>query len=61
MNRFFYNASIPCFLRTNAEKVWADLSLNSRLDDNVLQKDSWAHEFATLQSSLDGLDGEIFF
>ena len=61
MNRFFYNASIPCFLRTNAEKVWADLSLNSRLDDNVLQKDSWAHEIATLQSSLDGLDGEIFF
>ena len=61
MNRFFYNASIPCFLRTNPEKVWADLSLNSRLDDNVLQKDSWAHEIATLQSSLDGLDGEIFF
>ena len=61
MNRFFYNASIPCFLRTNAEKVWANLSLNSRLDDNVLQKDSWAHEIATLQSSLDGLDGEIFF
>ena len=61
MNRFFYSASIPCFLRTNAEKVWADLSLNSRLDDNVLQKDSWAHEIATLQSSLDGLDGEIFF
>ncbi len=61
MNRFFYNTSIPCFLRTNAEKVWADLSLNSRLDDNVLQKDSWAHEIATLQSSLDGLDGEIFF
>ena len=61
MNRFFYSASIPCFLRTNAEKVWADLSLNSRLDDNVLQKDSWAHEIAALQSSLDGLDGEIFF
>ena len=61
MNRFFYNASIPCFLRTNAEKVWADLSLNSRLDDNVLQKDSWAHEIATLQSSLEGFDGEIFF
>lgn len=61
MNRFFYNASIPCFLRTNPEKVWADLSLNSRLDDNVLQKDSWAHEIATLQSSLDGLDGEIYF
>ena len=61
MNRFFYNASSPSFLRTNAEKVWADLSLNSRLDDNVFQKDSWAHEIATLQSSLDGLDGEIFF
>ena len=61
MNRFFYNASIPIFLRTNAEEVWADLSMNSRLDDNILQKDSWAHEIETLQSSLDGLDGEIFF
>ena len=61
MNRFFYNASIPIFLRTKAENVWADLSMNSRLDDNVLQKDSWAHEIATLQSSLNGLDGEIFF
>lgn len=61
MNRFFYNASIPSFLSTSAEKVWADLSLNSRLDDNVLQKDSWAHEIATLQSSLEGFDGEIFF
>lgn len=61
MNRFFYNAYIPNFLSAKPEKVWADLSLNSRLDDNVLQKDSWAHEIATLQSSLDGLDGEIFF
>lgn len=61
MNRFFYNASIPSFLSTSAEKVWADLSLNSRLDDNVLQKDSWAHEIATLQSSLEGFVGEIFF
>ena len=35
--------------------------MNSRLDDNVLQKDSWSHEIVTLQSSLDGLDGSIFF
>ncbi len=35
--------------------------MNSRLDDNVLQKDSWSHEIVTLQSSLDGLDGNIFF
>ena len=61
MNRFFYNASIPSFLSTSAEKVWADLSLNSRLDDNILQKDSWAHEIAALQASLGGLDGEIYF
>lgn len=41
--------------------VWSDLSMNSRLDDNVLQKDSWAHEIAALQSSLGGLDGDIYF
>lgn len=35
--------------------------MNSRLDDNVLQKDSWAHEIAALQDSLGGLDGEIYF
>ena len=61
MNRYFYNASIPVFLSANAEEVWAELSRNSRLDDNVLQKDSWSHEIQTLQGSLAGLDGEIFF
>ena len=61
MNRYFYNASIPVFLSANAEEVWAELSRNSRLDDNVLQKDSWSHEIQTLQGSLAGLEGEIFF
>lgn len=61
MNRYFYNALIPVFLSTNAENVWADLSMNSRLDDNVLQKDSWSHEIGALQFSLDGLEGEIYF
>ena len=61
MNRFFYNTSIQTFLKANAEDVWAELSRNSRLDDNVLQKDSWFHEITTLQSSLGGLVGEIFF
>lgn len=61
MNRYFYNASISVFLSANAEEVWAELSRNSRLDDNVLQKDSWSHEIQTLQGSLAGLDGEIFF
>lgn len=61
MSRFFFNTSISNFLQTKADGVWSELSMNSRLDDNVLQKDSWAHEIATLQSSLDGLDGDIFF
>lgn len=61
MNRFFYNAPIPVFLSAAAENIWADLSMNSRLDDNVLQKDSWSHEIVALQSSLGGLEGEIFF
>ena len=61
MNRYFYNSNISNFLLTTAEKVWADLSMHSRLDDNVLQKDSWSHEIASLQSTLYGLDGEIFF
>ena len=61
MNRFFYNAPIPVFLSAAAENIWADLSMNSRLDDNVLQKDSWSHEIGALQSSLGGLEGEIFF
>ena len=61
MNRYFYNALISNFLNTNAEIVWGELSMNSRLDDNILQKDSWAHEIAALQASLGGLDGEIYF
>jgi len=61
LNRYFYNASIPVFLSANAEEVWAELSRNSRLDDNVLQKDSWSHEIQTLQGSLAGVEGEIFF
>lgn len=61
MNRYFYNALISIFLNTNAEIVWGELSMNSRLDDNILQKDSWAHEIAALQASLGGLDGEIYF
>ena len=61
MNRYFYSASIFSFLHTNAEYVRGKLSSNSLLDDNALQKDSWLHEITSLQSSLDGLDGEIFF
>lgn len=61
MNRCFYNAHIPHFISAKHEEIWSAISMNSRLDDNVLQKDSWSHEIVTLQSSLDGLDGSIFF
>ena len=61
MNRYFYTASISSFLRTKPDNVWKKLSQNSRLDDNVMQKDSWTHEITTLQSSLKGIDGDIYF
>lgn len=46
---------------SNPEEVWGILSHNSLFDDNVLQKDSWSHEITSLQTSLQGLNGEIFF
>ena len=61
MNRCFYNALIPHFISAEHEEIWSAISMNSRLDDNVLQKDSWSHEIVTLQSSLNGLEGSIFF
>ena len=61
MSRYFYNSSISSFIQNTSENVWSEILQNSRLDDNTLQKDSWSHEIVALQSSLNGLDGEIFF
>ena len=61
MTPYLFSATIPSFIHTNADHVWGELSRNSTFDDNVLQKDSWSHEIVTLQSSLIGLDGDIFF
>lgn len=60
MNRYFYHSSISDFLTAHFDGVWTTLSQNSRLDDNVEQKDSWSHEIKCLKESLVGLDGQIF-
>ena len=61
MNRFFYSAPISAFLSTGTDDIWGEISRNSRLDDNNLQKDSWSHEIVALQKSLHGLFGDIYF
>ena len=61
MNRFFYSAPISAFLSTCTDDIWGEISRNSRLDDNNLQKDSWSHEIVALQKSLHGLFGDIYF
>lgn len=60
MNRYFYHSTIKAFQNTTHDEIWATLSHNSRLDDNVEQKDSWSHEIKCLKESLLGLDGQIF-
>ncbi|MCQ2172403.1 MAG: DUF2075 domain-containing protein [Bacteroidales bacterium] len=60
MNRYFYHSSIPNFFTAHPDEIWATLSQNSRLDDNVEQKDSWSHEIKCLKESMVGLDGQIF-
>lgn len=60
MNRYFYHSTIRKFHKTHSDEIWATLSQNSRLDDNVEQKDSWSHEIKYLKESLAGLDGQIF-
>ena len=61
MNNSFYTNSIQAFCSDDSEGVWGTISRNSRMDDNVLQKDSWHHEISELQQSLSGLEGSIFF
>ena len=61
MSSCFFSASISSFLLSTKEYVRGTISNKSRIDDNALQKDSWDHEIATLQSSLRGLEGKIFF
>ena len=61
MNRFYYSSSISSFLLSSPEQIWGQISANSRMDDNVLQKDSWSHEIISLQKALKDLEGEIYF
>lgn len=61
MNRFYYTSTIDKFLASEHNHVWGEISANSRMDDNVLQKDSWSHEIDSLQQTLKGLNGQIFF
>jgi len=60
MNRYYFHSSIPHFLTAHFDEVWATISQNSRMDDNVEQKDSWNHEIKCLKESLTELDGQIF-
>jgi len=60
MSRYFYHSSISSFLTVHSDEIWTVLSQNSRMDDNVEQKDSWSHEIKCLQESLAGLSGQIF-
>lgn len=61
VNRYLYGNSIQQFLLAEPEEIFGLISQNSRLDDNLPQKDSWTHEIVTLQASLGKYEGEIYF
>ena len=58
--RFWYGASIAEFVRTSAEKIIGQLTLNSSFDVDRSQAAAWLTEIEFLRSTLSDLAGSIF-
>ncbi|MGH7982215.1 MAG: DUF2075 domain-containing protein [Candidatus Udaeobacter sp.] len=59
--RFWYGASITEFVKSSAEKIVGQLTLNSSFDIDRTQAAAWLAEIEFLQSKLSDLTGSIFF
>jgi hypothetical protein len=59
--RFWYGASIAEFVRTSAQEIVGQLTLNSSFDIDRTQAAAWLVEIEFLQSKLRDLTGSIFF
>lgn len=59
--RFWYGASVAEFVRTSAQEIVGQLTLNSSFDIDRTQAAAWLAEIDFLQSRLSDLTGSIFF
>lgn len=59
--RYYYSASFDAFLRSPVTEILGVLTSNYEFDLSQSQRDAWLEEMEVLRSSLDGLQGWIYF
>lgn len=61
MLNYYYSDSIKDFQRKSTEEIIGKITLSNQFDSTTNQNKSWEHQIPMLKSSLEGLNGTIFF